>query len=82
MKAAYAQYLRSPAWAQKRAEALERAGGHCAVCGLPKAHLNAHHRHYKTLGQEEPEDLVVMCPRCHLALEIGQKILEAKKGAA
>jgi hypothetical protein len=27
--------------------------------------LQVHHRHYKTLGREQPEDVEVLCPACH-----------------
>ena len=27
--------------------------------------LNVHHLHYKTLGNEDIGDLVVLCKRCH-----------------
>jgi 5-methylcytosine-specific restriction endonuclease McrA len=66
--AQYRAHLQSPEWARIRREALERSGYSCALCGLSKAqlqrigrHLEAHHKHYRTLGHERPEDLTVLC---------------------
>jgi 5-methylcytosine-specific restriction endonuclease McrA len=61
----YHQYIHSDAWRAKRAEAIERAGHRCQLCGKPHGHLNAHHNTYENLGDERPEDLCVLCPKCH-----------------
>jgi len=37
--------------------------GCCEVCGSEAE--ETHHRHYRTFGNERPEDVVVLCHRCH-----------------
>jgi 5-methylcytosine-specific restriction endonuclease McrA len=64
MTTAYLRYLQSPEWYQQRRRALHRAGYRCERCGMGRE-LEVHHRHYWTLGDEEPEDLEVLCHRCH-----------------
>jgi hypothetical protein len=60
----YAAYLRSQAWAHRKAEALERAGRRCQVCGHDRR-LDVHHNTYERIGAELPGDLVVLCRLCH-----------------
>jgi hypothetical protein len=60
----YAAYLRSQAWAHRKAEALERAGRRCQVCGHDRR-LDVHHNTYERIGAELPGDLVVLCALCH-----------------
>jgi hypothetical protein len=60
----YEEYLRSPEWQIRRAEALDDAGHHCQVCNSVKQ-LDVHHRTYERLGFEEPADVVVLCRVCH-----------------
>lgn len=60
----YPEYLLSPRWQEVRAAALERAGHRCQLC-YSKVRLEVHHRTYERLGHEEPDDLIVLCSRCH-----------------
>lgn len=60
----YREYLASLQWHAKREAALLRSGHKCQSCGAHKD-LEVHHKHYETLGNEQPEDLVVLCIRCH-----------------
>jgi 5-methylcytosine-specific restriction endonuclease McrA len=60
----YADYLRSPAWQDRRAAALIRAGNRCQVCNSDKR-LDVHHRDYSRLGREANGDLTVLCRTCH-----------------
>lgn len=60
----YERYLRTPKWHTTRAAAIRRAGGKCQRCGAVEG-LEVHHRTYARLGRERPEDLVVLCRRCH-----------------
>lgn len=43
---------------------LKYYGHKCMKCGNPNE-LNVHHKHYKTLGNEDIGDLIVLCKRCH-----------------
>lgn len=60
----YEAYLQSPEWQQRRKAALERAEYRCQICNSPQR-LDAHHRTYERLGNEEPADLTVLCRACH-----------------
>lgn len=64
----YAEYLQTPEWRRARDGALRRAGFRCELptCGSKEA-LQVHHREYVRLGEEVPEDLTVLCGRCHAA---------------
>ena len=61
----YHGYLETDAWAEKRAAALEAAEYVCVRCGAERR-LQVHHKTYKTLGSERPQDLEVLCSDCHL----------------
>jgi hypothetical protein len=54
----------TPEWMERRALAIERAGNRCQVC-YSGEDLNVHHRTYERRGNEDPEDLTVLCQQCH-----------------
>lgn len=60
----YHGYLRSEAWKERRARAIEAAGGRCQVCNSNRS-LNVHHRTYERVMSEIPGDLIVLCETCH-----------------
>lgn len=60
----YREYLGSLQWHAKREAALLRSGRRCQSCGTLRD-LEVHHKHYETFGHEKPEDLEVLCIRCH-----------------
>ena len=65
----YSNYLKSDHWLKTREGALISAGFQCEECGWDdESHyqLNVHHNTYKNLGNEKPEDLTVLCYRCHM----------------
>lgn len=81
-KIEYREYLASPHWQATRREML-RTQAECNQCYIPRwlANLrdgqdfNVHHRSYVNLGNERPEDLEVLCHRCHqLEHSIGPSI--------
>ena len=69
----YDKYMKSDAWAKKRAERLELDDNKCVMCERPNGLqkdgvtpiLQVHHISYKNLGNEPMEDLVSLCPSCH-----------------
>jgi 5-methylcytosine-specific restriction endonuclease McrA len=63
----YLVYLKSLYWQYQRSRALCRAGLKCEKCGgVPASvELEVHHKTYERLGEEELEDLVVLCHGCH-----------------
>lgn len=70
----YYEYMKSIAWAQKRYEALKRAGHKCQLCGDGYAILQVHHNSYKNMGNEPLEDLVVLCTDCHEMFHRNRKV--------
>jgi 5-methylcytosine-specific restriction endonuclease McrA len=60
----YRDYLRSDRWRAIRDWAFALHGRKCQECGETGG-LEVHHLHYDTLGRERPEDLRVLCWRCH-----------------
>ena len=60
----YRAYLETNRWRKKRRKAVERAGFKCEVCGATE-NLAVHHLTYRTLGNELPEHLQVLCDGCH-----------------
>lgn len=63
----YYRYIVSADWKKKSDEAKKRAGHRCQVCNQSgrMVTLNTHHRTYKNLGHEKPDDLTVLCEGCH-----------------
>lgn len=66
-QALYEQYMRSPAWFAKRKLVLERDRHRCQTCHATEQ-LEVHHATYERLGNENLEDLVVLCRDCHRAV--------------
>ena len=55
-------------WAHVRRIALLRDGKACRSCwkSAKDGHsIECHHRHYDNWGRERPEDVVILCDRCH-----------------
>ena len=66
-RGSYYHYRQTQHWEDIRKEALINSGNKCAKCGS-KRKLQLHHLHYKTLGEESSDDVVMLCPRHHAAL--------------
>jgi hypothetical protein len=60
----YPTYLQSPEWKARRDERVKAAGNRCQVCNRAEK-LNVHHRTYERIGNEIPDDLIVLCEPCH-----------------
>lgn len=60
----YDDYLKSDAWASKRAKVMARAHGICEGCGdaVPR---EVHHLTYQHVGNEFLFELVALCHECH-----------------
>lgn len=58
-----------------RRELLRRAAGRCEICGkaLVWHSTHVHHLTYERLGCERPDDLLVLCLRCHERQHPGMK---------
>lgn len=57
-------YYKSEEWAKIRIFALHRAKHRCQRCGASGV-LQVHHSTYSNLYNEKPEDLEVLCKKCH-----------------
>lgn len=70
-KTTYKRYLRTQNWQKLRFEVLKRSGGKCERCGYqpwkPNG-LQIHHLSYDRVGHESLEDLIAICPRCHMEI--------------
>lgn len=76
----YEAYIHSGEWASKTARMRAmRPWKDCERClrkpmGGP---LEVHHLHYRTLGNESPRDLIVVCRACHEAAH-GSPVVQAE----
>ena len=61
----YIRYLKSEEWAEVKIELLTQRGCKCERCGKETESLDVHHKTYKNLFNEEPEDLILLCRSCH-----------------
>jgi len=64
----YYTYIRSNKWKQIAYDLKARVGWRCERCNKksrPDNHLTVHHLHYETLGNERPQDVMVLCWSCH-----------------
>jgi len=60
----YNKYLRSPEWKAKKLLVLERDNYKCQQCGYTN-NLHVHHLTYENVTNEQLDDLVTLCKRCH-----------------
>ena len=63
----YEMYIHSSAWKMRAETRLAIDGHSCQVCG--RAAEEVHHLTYDRFGQEEMEDLVSLCKKCHRKAE-------------
>ena len=62
--AEYEHYRSTSAWKAIRATVRERDGFACRVCRATDS-IVVHHKTYEHQGAEHPDELVVLCARCH-----------------
>ena len=72
----YREYMSSSTWKHKRKNAMKRVSHQCQLCGFRThaANLVVHHNSYTNFGHEKPEDLTVLCERCHRGLHEKHKL--------
>src|SRR4051812_29396088 len=61
---AYRAYLKSPNWNVHKSAALARHGRKCQACGS-RINLDVHHVTYQRFGDEDLDDLRVLCRAHH-----------------
>jgi 5-methylcytosine-specific restriction endonuclease McrA len=64
IKVNYYEYIKSEKWKELTVKFKIFKGERCEKC-LSKQHLQTHHIHYKTLGNENFSDLMLLCGNCH-----------------
>jgi 5-methylcytosine-specific restriction endonuclease McrA len=69
----YQEYLATEHWQHVRAAALWAVRGRCVLCGSEQG-LQVHHVNYDSLGHETPDDVTVLCSRCHEAYSVGRQM--------
>jgi 5-methylcytosine-specific restriction endonuclease McrA len=76
----YLDYIDSPEWREKADRAKKRAGYRCQVCNKPGSEttLDAHHRTYVRFGNEQDDDITVLCRACHDLFENKKKAVANK----
>ena len=67
-----AKRLRSADWREFAASIRSARGFKCETCGSGDK-LHVHHKHYRTLGRETPNDVALLCKACHEKVH-GRKI--------
>ncbi len=67
----YTKHINSDRWARRRLRAIDEVGGVCQVCGSTDR-IQVHHLSYDNLGNEKPEDLLVVCRECHRKVHEGE----------
>ena len=60
----YEIYLRSDEWNSIRQSVLMRASYQCEQC-MNAGRLHVHHLTYERVGNENEDDLIVLCEDCH-----------------
>ena len=73
----YENYLKSEHWREFRKTILKKRK-RCQSCGI-KEKLNIHHKHYRNIGKEKNEDVIVLCQDCHLRYHKKPKWIKAKR---
>jgi 5-methylcytosine-specific restriction endonuclease McrA len=61
----YQQHISSPDWMLLKNQILAQRGNRCERCGQSRISLELHHLHYRSLGNEQPEDVELLCQECH-----------------
>lgn len=64
----YEDYLRTKHWKNIKNEYSKRYERECVCCGEREGNLHLHHLTYERIGNEEMEDLVYLCKKCHMNL--------------
>lgn len=75
---AYINYLKGAHWLYFKRKTLSKRRK-CEICFATRKKLCVHHRHYKTLGHERKEDVLVLCDECHGDLHVRAGTLAPEK---
>ena len=72
----YKDYINSWEWQKKRLEFIRLAGYKCQRCGRQGSvsTLHVHHKTYERLGNELPQDVMVLCSECHKEEDAARRV--------
>jgi 5-methylcytosine-specific restriction endonuclease McrA len=65
----YQERIASTEWKLFRRTVIEQRGNRCERCSRDDTTLVLHHLHYRSLGNEQPEDVELICSECHTAAD-------------
>lgn len=68
----YKEYLKSNHWKKLRRRYVKKTSI-CEMCNKNKSNLQLHHKTYVNLGNEDREDLMIPCPKCHAEVHAKNK---------
>ena len=69
----YNCHIGSTEWERLKREIIKQRGNRCERCGV-SGYLELHHKHYHSLGSEQPDDVELLCPKCHKAADDARRI--------
>lgn len=89
-KKEYRAYLASEYWLNARKALIANVGSECERCFMPRwlaiiaydQDLHVHHLNYQNLWHETPEDVEILCCRCHDLETFGRSDHRAVKTAS
>lgn len=61
----YQQRIASADWKELKRVVISERGARCERCACEDRTLALHHKHYRSLGRELPDDLELLCSDCH-----------------
>lgn len=61
----YNRYLKSKKWADFRNKIKQERGNKCEKCNRKNVVLQGHHLTYERVFNELPEDIQILCKKCH-----------------
>ena len=61
----YKRVMGSLRWKRLKWKVILLRGRYCERCKIYSRKLDLHHKHYRTLGKEEPKDVRLLCRPCH-----------------
>jgi len=61
----YHQRISSAQWKSLKRKVIEQRGNRCERCAEERVSLALHHLHYRSFGNEQPEDVDLLCRECH-----------------
>ena len=67
----YKLYIKSVKWKNFKKGIIETRGNKCEKCGNTDCILDGHHITYKRLFNELPEDILLVCRKCHKNIHKG-----------